>query len=66
MDYLDRFKAREGFVLVHKTDHLYGEVVYSTEEFPYTIDDFNEVPKEGLEKIIQGWRLNNANSHITK
>lgn len=51
------FKAREGFVLVHKTEHIYGEVVYPTEEFPHERDDFNEVPIEELENIIERWRL---------
>lgn len=49
-------KAREGFVLVHKTEHIYGEVVYPTEEFPHERDDFNEVPREDLEKIIEKWK----------
>jgi len=55
---LKKFRAREGFVLVHKKEHIYGEVVYGTEEYPHEPDDFYEVPKEDLEKIIQGWRYN--------
>jgi hypothetical protein len=55
MNYIKKFKAREDFVLVHKKEHLYGEVVYSTEEFPYEKSDFKEVPRKDLEKIIQKW-----------
>lgn len=62
MKILDIFKAKKGFIFVHKFHHLYGSVVYSTEDSPYTLEEFDEVPKEDLEKIIEHWRSNNADN----
>lgn len=49
--------APEGFVYVHKTLHLYGEHIISTDEYEHNIDDFELVDKEQLQSIIEQWKL---------
>lgn len=56
------FKAPEGYVYVHHTLPLFGEVIYSTDEVEYTQDDFRLVSEQDLESIIEQWRLDNANT----
>ena len=52
----DSFKAPSGFVYVHHTLPLFGEVIYSTDEVEYNQDDFRLVSIEELQDIIEQWR----------
>ena len=54
------FKAPEGYVYVNHTLHLFGEVIYSTDEVEYNQDDFELVSEKDLQGIIEQWRLEHA------
>lgn len=56
------FQAPEGYVYIHKTLRLFGEVIYSTDEVEYKKNDFKLVSNEELEKIIEQWRIDNGNT----
>lgn len=52
----ESFKAPEGYVYVHHTLHLFGEVIYSTDKVEYKQDDFELIRVEDLQDIIETWR----------
>ena len=57
MEVKNSFKAPEGYVYVNHAHHLFGEVIYSTDEVEYKKSDFILVSKEELKSIIEQWRL---------
>lgn len=57
MEVKNSFKAPEGFVYVHHTLPLFGEIIYSTDEVEYKQDDFRLVSEQELQSIIDQWRL---------
>ena len=62
MEVKSYFKAPEGYVYVHHTLPLFGEIIYSTDEVEYTQDDFRLVSEQDLESIIDQWRLEHGNN----
>jgi hypothetical protein len=62
MEVKSYFKAPEGYVYVNHTLHLFGEIIYSTDEVEYTENDFTLVKEEELETIINQWRSEHGNT----
>lgn len=62
MEVKNSFKAPEGFVYVHHTLPLFGEIIYSTDEVEYTENDFRLVSEKDLQGIIDQWRLEHGNN----
>jgi hypothetical protein len=60
MEIKSYFKAPEGYVYVHHTLPLFGEIIYSTDEVEYTQDDFKLVSEEELKEIIKEWSEKNG------
>lgn len=60
MEVKNSFKAPEGYVYVHHTLPLFGEIIYSTDEVEYDENDFRLVSENDLQGIIEQWRLENA------
>ena len=58
----DSFQAPEGYVYVNHALHLFGEIIYSTDEVEYNIDDFELVSVDDLEIVIEQWRLEHGNT----
>ena len=58
----DYFQAPEGYVYVHKTLRLFGEIIYITDEVMYTKNEFKLVSNEDLPGIIEQWRIDNGNT----
>ena len=57
MEIKNSFKAPQGYVYVHHTLPLFGEIVYSTDEVEYQKSDFKLVSLKNLESIIEQWKL---------
>lgn len=55
-----QFQAPEGYVYVHKTLRLFGEVIYSTDEVEYKENDFTLVSADKLPGIIEQWRIDDG------
>jgi hypothetical protein len=51
------FKAPKGYVYVHNTLPLFGEIIYSTDEVRYKRDDFKLVTNKTLQNILEEWKL---------
>jgi hypothetical protein len=62
MEVKSYFQAPEGYAYVHHTLHLFGEIIYSTDEVEYNQDDFTLVTVEQLDAIIEQWRLENGDT----
>jgi hypothetical protein len=62
MEVKSYFQAPEGYAYVHHTLHLFGEIIYSTDEVEYNQDDFELVTVEQLNAIIEQWRLENGDT----
>ena len=62
MEVKSYFQAPEGYAYVHHTLHLFGEIIYSTDEVEYNQDDFTLVTIEELETIIKQWRSEHGNT----
>lgn len=58
----DSFQAPEGFVYINYEQRLFGEIIYSTDEVGYNIDDFVLVSLSELDNVIEQWRLDNGNT----
>jgi hypothetical protein len=56
MEVKSYFQAPEGYVYINHALHLFGEIIYSTDEVEYNQDDFELVSEKDLEKIIKEWR----------
>jgi hypothetical protein len=62
MEVKSYFKAPEGYVYVNHTLHLFGEIIYSTDEVEYNQNDFELVSDQDLDAIIEQWRLENGDT----
>lgn len=62
MEVKSYFKAPEGYVYVNHTLHLFGEIIYSTDEVEYNQNDFELVSDKDLDAIIEQWRLENGDT----
>jgi hypothetical protein len=62
MEVKSYFQAPEGYAYVHHTLHLFGEIIYSTDEVEYQQDDFELVTVKQLNAIIEQWRLENGDT----
>jgi len=62
MEVKSYFKAPEGYVYVNHTLHLFGEIIYSTDEVEYNQNDFELVSDQDLNAIIEQWRLENGDT----
>jgi hypothetical protein len=60
MEVKSYFQAPEGYAYVHHTLHLFGEIIYSTDEVEYNQDDFILVKNEELQEIIKEWSEKNG------
>lgn len=56
------FQAPEGFVYINYEQHLFGEIIYSTDEVEYDINDFVLVSVSELDDVIEQWRLEHGNT----
>jgi hypothetical protein len=57
MEIKSYFQAPEGYVYINHALHLFGEIIYSTDEVEYNQDDFILVKNEELQEIINKWKL---------
>jgi hypothetical protein len=62
MEVKSYFKAPEGYVYVNHTLHLFGEIIYSTDEVEYNQNDFELVSDQDLDAIIEQWRSEHGNT----
>lgn len=54
---MEHFKAPEGWVYLHKTKKIIGEIIIPTPDYPYKPEDFDLITEEEAAKIIEKWRL---------